>query len=263
MAAGRLASYPGLAGARTAAAATFVVLVLGGYLLHWTWTGFQGNTLWKWLGLFLMPFLLPLVLLFLLHEERHQAATPEAATPEAAPPDEPRRGVSWPAAATAGALVAAVLVAAGIGIGRGDARKPEPIASPTPTATASQRVTVIAQDPYWTDTSIAVRRGERVRIVAFGRVVAHRQWRPVSPAGRDHPGAKSLLPLVPHAALLATVAPPGEAIPIAHLTGNQPMMVGPNASRTVPRSGELYLGINDKKAKDNSGYFAATITVAR
>ena len=68
----------------TAAAVTFVVLVLGGYLLHWTWTGFQGNTLWKWLGLFLMPFLLPLVLLFLLHEERHQAATPEAATPEAA-----------------------------------------------------------------------------------------------------------------------------------------------------------------------------------
>ena len=113
-----------------------VVLVLGGYLLHWTWTGFEGNTLWNWLGLFLVPFLLPLVLLFLLHEERHQAATPEAATPEAAPPDGPRRGVSWPVAATAGALVAAVLVAAGVGIGRGNAGKPVPIASPTPTATA-------------------------------------------------------------------------------------------------------------------------------
>ena len=53
-------------------------------------------------------------------------------------------------------------------------------------------------------------------------------------------------PWVPHAALLATVAPPGEAIPIAHLTGHQPMMVGPHASRTVPRTGELYLGINDQ-----------------
>ncbi len=156
-----------------------------------------------------------------------------------------------------------MLVAAGVGIGRGDAGRPVPIASTTPTVTSSQRVTVIAQDPYWTDTSIAVRRGERVRIVAFGRVVAHRQWRPVSPAGRDHPGAKSLLPLVPHAALIATVARPGEAIPMAHLTGHQPMMVGPNASRTVPRSGELYLGINDEKSSDNSGYFAATITVAR
>jgi hypothetical protein len=42
--------------------AVFVVVVLGGYLAKWTWTGFQGNTLWDWLHLLLLPLLLPLVI---------------------------------------------------------------------------------------------------------------------------------------------------------------------------------------------------------
>jgi hypothetical protein len=37
------------------------VLVVGGYRLHWAWTGFADNTLWDWLGLFLVPFVLPAV----------------------------------------------------------------------------------------------------------------------------------------------------------------------------------------------------------
>jgi hypothetical protein len=31
------------------------VLAVGGYFFHWTWTGFQGNTLWDWLVLLLIP----------------------------------------------------------------------------------------------------------------------------------------------------------------------------------------------------------------
>jgi hypothetical protein len=37
----------------------FAVVIAGGYGLGWAWTGFQGNTLWDWIHLFLMPFVLP------------------------------------------------------------------------------------------------------------------------------------------------------------------------------------------------------------
>jgi hypothetical protein len=40
-------------------AAVFVLLVLGGYLLQWRWTGFTGNSVYDWLQLFLVPCVLP------------------------------------------------------------------------------------------------------------------------------------------------------------------------------------------------------------
>lgn len=42
-----------------AALTAFVVVVLGGYLGDWRWTGFRGNTLWNWLNLWLLPLLIP------------------------------------------------------------------------------------------------------------------------------------------------------------------------------------------------------------
>jgi putative effector of murein hydrolase LrgA (UPF0299 family) len=39
--------------------AAFVVVVIEGYVGHWAWTGFRGNTLWNWLHLLLLPLLLP------------------------------------------------------------------------------------------------------------------------------------------------------------------------------------------------------------
>jgi uncharacterized membrane protein len=44
------------------ASIAFVVLVIGGYLLSWRWTGFTGNTLWNWLHLLLLPLLVPTVI---------------------------------------------------------------------------------------------------------------------------------------------------------------------------------------------------------
>ena len=41
--------------------AAFVVVLIGGYVGHWRWTGFAGNTLWDWLKLLLVPFALPFV----------------------------------------------------------------------------------------------------------------------------------------------------------------------------------------------------------
>ncbi len=47
----------------TVAAAIGVVVVLGGYLVPWSWTGFVGNTAWNWLQLLLLPVLVPTLLL--------------------------------------------------------------------------------------------------------------------------------------------------------------------------------------------------------
>lgn len=46
-------------------AAAFVVVVVGGYGFGWAWTGFAGNTLWDWIELLLLPFVLPAVLTYL------------------------------------------------------------------------------------------------------------------------------------------------------------------------------------------------------
>jgi uncharacterized membrane protein len=47
--------------AAAAGLVVFLAIVLGGYLGHWGWTGFTGNTLWDWLHLLLVPLLLPAV----------------------------------------------------------------------------------------------------------------------------------------------------------------------------------------------------------
>jgi len=49
---------PGHAVAALAALLCFAALVLAGYLVPWSWTGFTGNTLWDWLELALLPVVL-------------------------------------------------------------------------------------------------------------------------------------------------------------------------------------------------------------
>jgi hypothetical protein len=45
-----------------ALAAGWIVTVIGGYALRWSWTGYAGNTLWSWLGM-LLPLVFPIILL--------------------------------------------------------------------------------------------------------------------------------------------------------------------------------------------------------
>jgi len=46
--------------------------VLAGYLAHWRWTGFTGNTAWDWLHLLLLPLLVPAVIVPLLRSAMAQ-----------------------------------------------------------------------------------------------------------------------------------------------------------------------------------------------
>jgi heme/copper-type cytochrome/quinol oxidase subunit 4 len=63
-------------------ALAFVVLVIGGYGLDWTWTGFSDNTLWDWLQLLLVPFALPAALTWIaLRLEATPSSEPVAEAP--------------------------------------------------------------------------------------------------------------------------------------------------------------------------------------
>jgi hypothetical protein len=41
----------------------WIVTLVGGYVWRWSWTGYQGNTLWDWLQLLLLPLVFPTILL--------------------------------------------------------------------------------------------------------------------------------------------------------------------------------------------------------
>jgi uncharacterized membrane protein len=69
--------------------AALAVTVVGGYGLGWSWTGFGDNTLWDWLHLLLVPFVVPALVAWL--SARIAAA------------EEERRAQDAPAAAGAGA----------------------------------------------------------------------------------------------------------------------------------------------------------------
>jgi hypothetical protein len=42
--------------------AAWILTVFGGYAWAWSWTGYQGNTLWDWLQLLLLPLVFPTLL---------------------------------------------------------------------------------------------------------------------------------------------------------------------------------------------------------
>jgi hypothetical protein len=61
--AGRRSLRPYQKGVLALAALGWAITIIGGYALRWNWTGYQGNTLWDWLGLLLLPLVVPVVLL--------------------------------------------------------------------------------------------------------------------------------------------------------------------------------------------------------
>lgn len=235
------------------------VLVVGGYASGWQWTGFEGNTLWDWLGLFLVPFLLPLALVFLdveLEHGREGRVVADAA---------PRRATSqggWSPLRTT--LIAGALVVAGFAGGwvahipaRGAA---QPATAGPPAQVGA--VTVDATDPNWTDTGLTVRKGQQLEISAFGLARSSARGTDVGPTGEPtaHPPSQSVVPAFPHLALLATVVRPGTELPLdARAAGRRVLDIGPHRSFTAPASGELLLGVNDTGTGNNRGWFGATV----
>ncbi len=79
-------SEPALAGGAGGRVVAFAVVAVGGYWLGWAWTGFRDNTLWDWLELLVVPFVLPAVLAYL--------STLPAEVDQPRPRDQGRPGAS-------------------------------------------------------------------------------------------------------------------------------------------------------------------------
>jgi hypothetical protein len=117
--------------------------------------------------------------------------------------------------------------------------------APPPAAASSVTVTVDAKHP-WVDSGLVVRTGERLSFQADGTI----RWgaQPDHVAGPEGHGAKP--GKVGAGGLIGRVGYTSKPFPV----GNTRTPI------TMPRSGELFLGINDFVFKDNSGSFVVTIT---
>lgn len=267
------------------------LLALGGYLLHWTWTGFTGNTLYDWLQLFLVPCALPMAFALLDAkapqtgvDDADQGMVDDADQGIVGPvPAVGRRG-RWVSGAAAcliglGAFViggVAALVTGGFGLAgaSGSSSPPQTGETTRPPAQApaagqvARWLVVEGQDPWWTDTGIPVSAHERLDISAVGQV--RPSPRPVyhwaSPAGLRFPappGHLSIDKRIRHAALVATVGRPGQVLSLSQTPPSPVIDVGKRRTIIIPRRGELFLGLNDERTADNKGWFGVTITMRR
>jgi hypothetical protein len=62
-------------------AVALVVVAVGGYQFDWTWTGFQGNKLWDWLNLLVLPFAVPVAFIWIGVQLEDASKRDEAAPP--------------------------------------------------------------------------------------------------------------------------------------------------------------------------------------
>jgi hypothetical protein len=75
--------------------AALATVIVCGYAVLWDWTGFQGNTLWDWMQLFIVPFAIPVAIAVLsvtaglaLEDERQGQAVRDTTPPSTEPAGE-------------------------------------------------------------------------------------------------------------------------------------------------------------------------------
>jgi hypothetical protein len=168
---------------------------------------------------------------------------PPARSDWAIPPSSRGRRRPLVVAAAIGLVIAIAALAAAFAL-RG------PLA---PQSTRQSSTIDVPGTHQWTDTGVDVASGQRVEIAATG-IVFHDPAASAGPEGAYLPVLQqySVLPSVPHAALIGKVGADG-----------QPFAVGRRAEVTIHDGGRLFLGVNDKEVDNNSGKFTATIEVYR
>jgi hypothetical protein len=103
----------------------------------------------------------------------------------------------------------------------------------------------------WNDSGLMVRKGQRLRITATGRVSLG-EGRFSTPTG---------LPRVMDTEKLMRNEPTGELIAVIGDDNDEFIAVGANREFYATRDGRLFLGVNEGKLDDNTGYFDALIEV--
>lgn len=113
------------------------------------------------------------------------------------------------------------------------------------------RVTAGSAANGWTDSGLMVRRGQRLRISATGRVSLG-EGRFSTPTG---------LPRVVDTEKLMRNEPTGTLIAVIGDDNDEFIAVGANREFYAPRDGRLFLGVNEGKLDDNTGSYDALIEV--
>jgi hypothetical protein len=103
----------------------------------------------------------------------------------------------------------------------------------------------------WTDSGLMVRRGQRLRVSATGRVSLG-QGRFSTPTG---------LPRVMDTEKLMRSEPTGGLIAVVGDDNDEFIFIGANREFYAPRDGRLFLGVNEGNLADNTGTFDAVIEV--
>lgn len=206
----------------------------------------------------------------------------------------------------AGAVAAVVLLAIGALVVAGVIKVPAfssgsvarspaaPTSRPSPPGPGSPTTVVktlnVPSTDQWTDTGIDLKKGAQVTITGTGQVRHNQSQPPVGPDGDSRPVLQqySVLPNVPHAALIGMVDDPGHLFPVGQSfygkldavpfqqerTGPSPRRAEGNpalgaaqssgqSSLNAPATGRLFLGVNDTGVDNNSGYFTAEIKVVQ
>lgn len=101
----------------------------------------------------------------------------------------------------------------------------------------------------WTDTGLMVRRGQRLRISATGRVSLG-QGRFSTPTGLPRAGDNEKL---------MRDEPTGGLIAVIGDDNDEFIFVGSNREFLAPRDGRLFLGVNEGRLEDNTGTYDALI----
>jgi hypothetical protein len=134
-----------------------------------------------------------------------------------------------------------------------------PTTSPTPARGGGEspffpvrvRVTADNKANGWTDSGLMVRKGQRLRITATGRVSLG-EGRFSTPTG---------LPRVVDTEKLMRNEPTGTLIVVIGDDNDEFIAVGANREFYAPRDGRLFLGVNEGKLEDNTGSYDALIEV--
>ncbi len=103
----------------------------------------------------------------------------------------------------------------------------------------------------WTDSGLMVRKGQRLRVSATGRVSLG-QGRFSTPTG---------LPRVMDTEKLMRNEPTGGLIAVVGDDNDEFIFIGANREFYAPRDGRLFLGVNEGNLADNTGTFDALIEV--
>lgn len=129
--------------------------------------------------------------------------------------------------------------------------QPAPTTTPAPPTFFTVNVRVRADNSTngWTNSGLVVRRGQRLRINATGRVSL----------GVNRMSPPDGLPNVPDREKLMRSQPTGGLIAVIGDDNDDFIFIGSNRDFVAQRDGVLFLGVNEGNLGDNSGNFEVVI----